>query len=57
MSKSSRDRIEKYRRECIDEEDEDSIDLDEARERGDWLFIFYAARGTHMHRGAGPNLT
>ena len=55
MSISSRDRIEKYRRARIDEEDVDAINLDEARERGDWLFIFYAARETHMYQGAGDD--
>ena len=49
MTKSSRDRIEKYRREPYDEDDEGATTLEEARERGDWLFIFEAARATHLH--------
>ena len=55
MTKSSRERIEKYRREPMDEEDEDATTLDEARERGDWLFIFRAARETHMYQGVGDD--
>ena len=55
MTKTSRDRIEKYRREPADEDDEDVTTLDEARERGDWLFIFYAARETHLYQGAASD--
>ena len=50
MTKSSRDRIEKYRREPYDEDDEGATTLEEAREcGGDWLFVFEAARATHLH--------
>ncbi len=48
MTKSSRERIEKFRRELEDEGDEGTRTLEEARERGDWLFIFEAARKTHI---------
>lgn len=48
MTKSSRERIEKYRRELEHEDDELPRTLEEARERGDWLFIFEAARKTHI---------
>ena len=34
------------------ENDEESQNLEEARERGDWLFIFEAARDTHMFQSA-----
>ena len=48
MTKSSRERIEKYRRELEHEDDELPRTPEEARERGDWLFIFEAARKTHI---------
>ena len=34
------------------ENEDESQNLEEARERGDWLFIFDAARETHMFQGA-----
>ncbi len=55
MTKTSRDRIEKYQRVPQDEDDEDALTLDEARERGDWLFIFQAARDTHFLPGVGED--
>ena len=55
MTKTSRERIEKFRREPQGEDDEDALTLDEARERGDWLFIFYAARETHIFQGVGED--
>ena len=44
MTKASRDRVEKYRK-VVDSDDEPTT-LEEARELGDWLFIFEAARET-----------
>ena len=53
MTKASNERIEKYQVNPDDvENDEESQNLEEARERGDWLFIFEAARETHMFQGA-----
>ena len=53
MTKASRKRIEKYQVNPDNvENDEESQNLEEARERGDWLFIFEAARETHMFQGA-----
>ena len=53
MTKASRERIEKYQVNPDNvENDEESQNLEEARERGDWLFIFEAARETHMFQGA-----
>ena len=51
MTRTSRERIEKYVKEDVAEE-EDPTTLDEAREQFDWLFIFEAARETHMFQGA-----
>ena len=43
MTKASRERIEKYQVNPDNvENDEESQNLEEARERGDWLFIFEA---------------
>ena len=53
MTKASRERIEKYQVNPDNvENDEESQNLEEARERGDWLFIFEAVRETHMFQGA-----
>ena len=53
VTKASRERIEKYQVNPDNvENDEESQNLEEARERGDWLFIFEAARETHMFQGA-----
>ena len=57
MTKTSRDRVEKYVK-VIEEGDENeglATTLDEARELGDWLFIFEAARETHMFQGAAED--
>ena len=52
MTKASRDKIEKYSVPVEDMEDEEETQtLEEARERGDWLFIFEAARETHLMPG------
>ena len=51
MTRTSRERIEKYVKEDVVDE-EDPTTLDEAREQFDWLFIFEAARETHMFQGA-----
>ena len=52
MTKASRDKIEKYSVPVEDMEDEDETQtLEEARERGDWLFILEAARETHLMPG------
>ena len=52
MTKASRDKIERYSVPEEDMEDEDETQtLEEARERGDWLFIFEAARETHLMPG------
>ena len=52
VTKASRDKIEKYSVPEEDMEDGDETQtLEEARERGDWLFIFEAARETHLMPG------
>ena len=52
INKVSRDKIEKYSVPEEDMEDEDETQtLEEARERGDWMFIFEAARETHLMPG------
>ena len=52
MTKASRDKIERYSVPEEDMEDEgETQTLKEARERGDWLFIFEAARETHLMPG------
>ena len=33
------------------EEVDDTMNVKEARENGDWLFIFEAAREPHLHQG------
>ena len=48
MTKASRDKIEKY---SVLHDEEETQTLEEARERGDWLFIFEAARETHLMPG------
>ena len=53
MTRSSREKIEKYTAPLEGaEEDENTLNLEEARIRGDWLFIFQAARETHLFQGA-----
>ena len=54
MSKASRDRVEKYVKVLEADEDGEGLatTLDEAREIGDWLFIFEAAHDTHLFQGA-----
>ena len=52
MTKSSRDKVEKYMlplNEVV--EVDDTKNVKEARENGDWLFIFKAARETHLYQG------
>ena len=57
MTKTSREKIEKYHKEPPEpvkgeeEEDEGPLTLEEVREVGYWLFIFEAARETHMFQG------
>ena len=52
MTKTSRERIEKYEKNPDEvENEEETQNLEEARERGAWLFIFEAARETHMFQG------
>ena len=52
MTKTSRERIEKYQKSPDEvENEEETQNLEEAMERGDWLFIFEAARETHMFQG------
>ena len=52
MTKTSRDKIEKYMKSIeTAEEEEETQTLEEARERGDWLFISEAARETHLMSG------
>ena len=52
MTMASRDNIEKYSVPVEHMEDEEETQtLEEARERGDWLFIFEAARKTHLMPG------
>ena len=52
MTKSSRDKVEKYQISPTEiEEAEATANVREARENGDWLFIFKAARETHMCQG------
>ena len=50
MTKASRDKIEKYHFER-GEDEEGASTLEEARVSGDWLYIFEAARRTHLHPG------
>ena len=57
-TKASRERIETYQQVNPNnvENDEESQNLKEARERGDWLFIFEAAQETHhMFQGAATD--
>ena len=52
MTKSSRDKVEKYRLPLTEiEEADNTISLRKAREIGDWLFIFKAAKETHQYQG------
>ena len=52
ITKASRERIVKYQVHPDSvENEEESQNLEEARERGDWLFIFEATRKTHMFQG------
>ena len=53
MTKASREKIEKYSKDPPEDEEEDHgpLNLEQARESGDWLFIFEAARETHMFQG------
>ena len=51
MTKASRE-IEKYTaNEENAEAEEETMNLKEARENGDWMFIFAAARETHIFQG------
>ena len=50
MTRASRDRIEKFIMQEAEDEDEPRT-LEDAREQGDWLFVFQAARETHMFQG------
>ena len=53
MTKSSRDRVEKYQLPLAEiEEAGDTVTVREARKNGDWLFIFMAANKTHLYQGA-----
>ena len=54
MTKSSRERIEKFRRELEDEDDEGTRTLEEARERGDWLSS--RPRGRLISTMLGPTM-
>ena len=57
MTKASRERIEKYVKELAEGENPAimATTLDRAREIGDWLFVFEAARETHMFQGAADD--
>ena len=57
MTKASRERVEKYVKELAEGQNPALLatDLDRAREIGDWLFAFEAARETHMFQGAGDD--
>ena len=57
MTKASRERVEKYVKELAEGQNAALLatDLDRAREIGDWLFVFEAARETHMFQGAGDD--
>ena len=58
MTKASRERIEKYIKELAEGENPAimaTTTLDRAREIGDWLFVFEAARETHMFQGAADD--
>ena len=49
MTKASREKIERYMANAENAEaEEETMNLEEARENGDWLFIFVVARGTHL---------
>ena len=50
MSKTSREKIEKYRMQRPEGE-AGATTLEEARINGDWLYIFEAARLTHLYGG------
>ena len=56
MSKGSRDRVKYVKVLDPDGDNEGSATtLDEAREIGDWLFMFEAARETHLFQGVGED--
>ena len=57
MTKASRERIEKHVKELAEGENPAimAITLDRARVIGDWLFVFEAARETHMFQGAADD--
>ena len=63
LTKASLDKIEKYVKPVAEEpegapapEPRPVTTLEEARQRGDWLFIFEAARETHLDMGAEDDL-
>ena len=52
MKRASREKFEKYTAPIGDaEEEENTMNLEEARENGDWLFISLAARATDLFQG------
>ena len=57
MTKISRERVEKYVKELAEGQNPALLatDLDRAREIGEWLFVFEAARETHMFQGAADD--
>ena len=57
MTRASRERVEKYVKELAEGQNPAILatDLDRAREIGDWLFVFEAARETHMFQGAADD--
>ena len=51
MTKSSGDIIEKYQLPLAEiEEADDTVTVRDSRENGDWLFIFKAAKETHLYQ-------
>ena len=70
LTKASLDKIEKYVKPAVEEPAQAVAEgvpapvpapepirtLEEARQRGDWLFIFEAARATHLDAGAEDDL-
>ena len=56
MTKASREKIEKYTAIAENAEaEEETMNLEEARENGDWLFIFAAAREIHLFQGTADD--
>ena len=56
MTRASREKIEKYTAPIGGaEEEENTMNLEEVPENGDWPFIFLAARETHLFQGVADH--